>query len=200
MAQRGDNLVKYQMKGKGRKKMNKARIAIATLTAALAAGGAFAQAAGTGRDAFLKEQAVAEMQRVSAQVDILSSNQEELAERLRKAESAKAEIESLRAEIAALKGTVAELRREIQGVRGEIVQDLSKKIASMQPPAQPKPQPKPQPRAAYSGPVYEYTVQSGDSLFIIAKAFDSTVQKIKDINGLKSDRLSIGQKIKIPKE
>ena len=94
-------MVKYQMQGKGRKKMNKARIAIATLTAALAAGGAFAQAAGTGRDAFLKEQAVAEMQRVSAQVDILSSNQEELAERLRKAESAKAEIESLRAEVAA---------------------------------------------------------------------------------------------------
>ena len=56
------------------------------------------------------------------------------------------------------------------------------------------------PRAAYSGPVYEYTVQSGDSLFLIAKAFDSTVQKIKEVNGLKSDRLSIGQKIKIPKE
>ena len=72
-------------------------MAVAALAAALAAGGAFAQAAGTGRDAFLKEQAVAEMQRVSAQVDILSSNQEELAERLRKAESAKAEIESLRA-------------------------------------------------------------------------------------------------------
>ena len=180
--------------------MNQSRIAIATLTAALAAGGAFAQTAGTGRDAFLKEQAVAEMQRVSAQVDILSSNQEELAERLRKAESAKAEIESLRAEIAALKGTIAELRREMQGVRGEIVQDLSKKIASMQPPAQPKPQPKQTSRPAYSGPVYEYTVQSGDSLFLIAKAFDSTVQKIKDINGLKSDRLSIGQKIKIPKE
>ena len=180
--------------------MNHATIVIATLTAAFAAGGAYAQATGTGRDAFLKDQAVAEMQRVSAQVDILSSNQEELAARLRKAESAKAEIDSLRAEIAALKGTIAELRREMQGVRGEIVQDLSKKIASMQPPAQPKAPPKAPTRTVYSGPVYEYTVVSGDTLSLIAKAFDSTVQKIKDVNGLKSDRLSVGQKIKVPKE
>ena len=69
MTQEGENLVKYPKQGKGRKKMNRATIAIAALAAALAAGGAFAQAAGTGRDAFLKEQAVAEMQRVSAQVD-----------------------------------------------------------------------------------------------------------------------------------
>ena len=180
--------------------MKRAMIAVAALAAALAAGGAFAQAAGTGRDAFLKEQAVAEMQRVSAQVDILSSNQEELAERLRKAESAKAEIESLRAEVAALKGTTAALRREMHSVRGEIVQDLSKKIASMQPPAQPRTAPKASSRPAYSGPVYEYTVQQGDTLSLIAKAFGSTVQKIKELNGMKSDALRIGQKINVPKE
>ena len=165
--------------------------------ALLAAGVAFAQAP-VGRDAFLKQQAVAEMQRVSAQVDVLAANQEELAERLRKSESVKSEIESIRAEVAALKGALAELRREMQGQREEIVRDLSKKIVSMQPPPAPKQPPTKKP--AYSGPCYEYTVQSGDTLSLIAKAFGSSVPKIKEMNGLKSDALKVGQKLNIPKE
>ena len=170
---------------------------LAACIAALAAGGAFAQAPGS-RDAFLKEQAVAEMQRVSAQVDVLAANQEELSDRIRKTESLKGEIESLRAEVAALKGAIAEMRREMQGQRSEIVQDLSKKIASMQPPSPPKQPPKPKP--TYSGPCYEYEVQGGDTLSLIAKAFGTTVQKIKDMNGMKGDALRIGQKLKVPKE
>ena len=164
----------------------------------LTAGVAFAQAP-VGRDAFLKQQAVAEMQRVSAQVDVLAANQEELAERLRKSESAKAEIEGLRAEIAALKGTIAELRREMQGQREEIVRDLSKKIVSMQPPPAPK-QPPADHKPAYSGPCLEYTVEKGDTLSLIAGAFGTTVQKIKEMNGLKSDVLRVGQKINVPKK
>ena len=81
----------------------KTRITTALFVAALAAGTASAQApAGASRDAFLKQQAVAEMQRVSAQVDVLATNQEELSDRLRKTEAMKAEIDSLRAEVAAL--------------------------------------------------------------------------------------------------
>ena len=56
---------------------------MATGMVLLAAGAASAQAP-VGRDAFLKQQAVAEMQRVSAQVDVLAANQEELSERLRR--------------------------------------------------------------------------------------------------------------------
>ena len=176
----------------------KTRIIALFAIAALAAETALAQAASSaGRDAFLKQQALAEMQRVSAQVDVLATNQEELSDRIRRTEAMKSEIESLRAEVAALKGTIAELRSEMHGVRGEIVQDLSKKIASMQPPA-PKPTPTPKPRP--TGPCYEYTVQQGDTLSLIAKAFGSTVQKIKDMNGMKSDALRIGQKINVPKE
>ena len=165
----------------------KTKITTALFVAALAAGTASAQApAGASRDAFLKQQAVAEMQRVSAQVDVLATNQEELSDRIRKT-------------VAALKGAVAELRREMHGQRDEIVRDLSKKIATIQPPA-PKggsstPQ-KPRP----TGPCYEYTVQSGDTLSLIAKAFGTTVQKIKDMNGMKSDALKIGQKLNVPKE
>ena len=183
------------------KKGMTARSMAAAGAVALAMGGAFAQSAGTG--SFLKDQAVAEMQRVSAQVDVLASNQESLSSRLRKCESTSDEIAGLRAEVAALKGTIAELRRAMQSQREEIVRDLSKKIASMQPPPPPKTQSAPatpKPRQAYSGPCYEYTVQSGDTLSLIAKAFNSSVQKIKDVNGMKSDSLRVGQKINVPKE
>ncbi len=162
------------------------------MVAAFAAGGAFAQAG-----SFMRDQAVAEMQRVSAQVDVLASNQEELATRIRGTESLKAEIESLRAEVASLRGALSEIRRDMQSQRGEIVQDLSKKIASMQPR---ETKPAAAPRQTYSGPCYEYTVQSGDTLSLIAKAFGTKVQKIKDINGMKSDMLRVGQKINVPKE
>ena len=176
----------------------KTKITAVIFVAALAAGTAFAQAqSGAGRDAFLKQQAVAEMQRVSAQVDVLATNQEELSDRIRKTEAMKNEIESLRAEVAALKGAVAELRREMHGQRDEIVRDLSKKIATIQPPA---PKSTPAPRQRPTGPCYEYTVQSGDTLSLIAKAFGTTVQKIKDMNGMKGDALKIGQKLNVPKE
>lgn len=163
---------------------------------ALAASGAFAQSAG-GAGSFLKDQAMAEMQRVSAQVDVLASNQEDLSSRLRRLESANKdrEIADLRAEIAALK---AEFARRLQEQREEIVRELAKKIAGMQPKAPPPPPPPPKP--TYSGPVYEYTVQSGDTLSLIAKAFGSTVKRIKEVNGMKGDALKIGQKIVVPKE
>ena len=165
----------------------------------LAAGTALAQVtSGGNRDVFLKQQAVAEMQRVSAQVDVLASNQEELSDRIRKAEALKTEIANLKAEMEALKGTIAELRREMGGQRDEIVRDLSKKIASIQPPAPQKGGGEQSKKP--SGPCYEYTVQAGDTLTLIAKAFGSTVQKIKDMNGMKSDALKIGQKINVPKE
>ena len=174
----------------------KMKMTILAGVAAASVGGVFAQTAS--RDAFLKEQAVAEMHRVSNQVEIIASNQEELAERIRKAESVKSEIESLRAEVAAMKGTISELRREMQDQLGKIVQDLSKKIAALQPPPPPKTTASPKP--AYTGPCYEYTVQGGDTLSLIAKAFGTTVQKIKDMNGMKSDALRVGQKINVPKE
>ncbi|MBR1921525.1 MAG: LysM peptidoglycan-binding domain-containing protein [Kiritimatiellae bacterium] len=162
----------------------------------VASGVVHAQSA-AGREAFLKNQAMAEVQRVSAQVDVLAANQEDIVERLRKAESAKTEIESLKAEIAALKGEIAEMRRETQSMRGEIVKDLTKKIVSLQPPKEQPQKPTP---PVYTGPCYEYVVAPGDTLSLIAKAFNSSVKKIKDFNGMKSDTLRVGQKINVPKE
>ena len=43
-----------------------------------------------------------------------------------------------------------------------------------------------------------YTVKSGDSLYSIAREFNTTVDDIKNINGLTSNLLSIGQVLTIP--
>lgn len=44
----------------------------------------------------------------------------------------------------------------------------------------------------------EYTVKSGDSLYRIAIQFNTTVDAIKQLNNLKTNNLSIGQKLLIP--
>ncbi len=43
-----------------------------------------------------------------------------------------------------------------------------------------------------------YTVKAGDTLYILAKRFGTTVNQIKSYNGLKSDTVIIGQKLIIP--
>ena len=46
--------------------------------------------------------------------------------------------------------------------------------------------------------VTEYVVRSGDTLWLLAQRFGTTVDAIKRLNGLTSDNLSIGQVLKIP--
>ena len=43
-----------------------------------------------------------------------------------------------------------------------------------------------------------YTVTSGDTLYSIAKKYNTTVDKIKQQNNLSTNTLSIGQKLEIP--
>ena len=43
-----------------------------------------------------------------------------------------------------------------------------------------------------------YTVKAGDTLYGIALANGTTVEKIKDINNLTKNNLSIGQKLLLP--
>lgn len=44
-----------------------------------------------------------------------------------------------------------------------------------------------------------YIVKSGDNLYAIARIYGTTVDKLKDINNLSSNLLSIGQKLLVPK-
>ncbi len=52
--------------------------------------------------------------------------------------------------------------------------------------------------AAYNGAVREYVVKSGDSLGAIAYGNGITIRQLKELNSLKSNRLSVGQKLKVP--
>ena len=52
----------------------------------------------------------------------------------------------------------------------------------------------------YAGATKEYAVQNGDTLGSIAYGNGITIRQLKDLNGLSSDALKIGQKLKIPAE
>lgn len=54
------------------------------------------------------------------------------------------------------------------------------------------------PATAGSGGADVYVVKSGDSLGKIAQANKTTVNEIKALNGLKTDRINIGDKLKLP--
>ena len=43
-----------------------------------------------------------------------------------------------------------------------------------------------------------YSVKAGDTLYSIAKKFNTTVNKIKQLNNLLTDNLAIGQNLKLP--
>ena len=152
---------------------------------------------GQAKENFLQQQAYAEMQRVSGQVDVLQSNLNDLQKRVGALEGG-GDTKGIRQELDSLRESVAELRRMIQNQRGEIVKDLSGRIAKISA-AQPAPAPKSVEKRVVIGPHKEYVVQAGDTLSLIAQAFETTVPKIREMNDLKNDNLRIGQKIKVPK-
>lgn len=43
-----------------------------------------------------------------------------------------------------------------------------------------------------------YTVKAGDNLTKIAKAHGTTAKAVRGLNGLKTDRITVGQKLKMP--
>ena len=188
---------------------------------AAAALGVAAQDVEAARMSFQDRQMLQQVPGLIQQFDQLAANQEEMVQRLLKVESGsnteaalRAEIEALRAEVAELK---ASMRREQDEMRREIVADLAKRIASLTPPAPPPPppvQPRPvattrpapavsnqPPPPAEIGPHYEYVVEKGQTLSLIAEGFGTTVSKILAANpGLKPNLLRVGQKLIIPAE
>lgn len=64
------------------------------------------------------------------------------------------------------------------------------------------PPPRPKAAAAAAGSTPDsgevYTVKSGDTLLRISRQFGTTPREIRALNGLKSDRILVGQKLKIP--
>ena len=54
--------------------------------------------------------------------------------------------------------------------------------------------------ASYAGATKEYVVKNGDTLGAVAYGNGITIRQLKDLNGLTSDSLKVGQKLKIPAE
>ena len=159
---------------------------------------ACAAAFGEGKEDFMRQQAYAEMQRVSGQVDVLQSNLNELQSRVGRLEGGNGS-QGLRQEIDALKAAVADIRKQLQAQRGEIVKDLTGRISKMQQQVAPAPRPVEKKEKVVLGPHREYVVQAGDNLTIISEAFGVSVSKIKEMNNLKNDNLRVGQKLNLPK-
>ena len=170
------------------------KVLLAVTAAGMTVTGSFAQ----GRDAFVQQQAYAEMQRVTGQIDVLQNNFDDLQRRVSNIERGSG-AQDLKQEIEALKASDAELRRQLQSQREGIVRDLTGRIKTIQAAQTPPPAPQPQQKKVVIGPHLEYEVKAGDNLSIIAEAFGTTVPKIKEMNGLKNDMLRVGQKIMVPK-
>ena len=170
------------------------------------------------RSAYQMRQAVQEVQRLSSQFDQLQNGMESISSRMNRLESSNTSGD-LKAEIGALKSELNELKRRQEAMRGEIVAEISKKIADLMAknrPAPPPPvpaatargggkgarnaQPSESVQTGPTGPYFEHAVEPGETLSYIAKECNTTVSKIKQYSNLKSDVLRVGQVLKIPAE
>lgn len=52
--------------------------------------------------------------------------------------------------------------------------------------------------AAAGGSYFEYAVRPGDTLWLLSRRYGTTVETLKSLNGLTSDRLDVGQILRIP--
>jgi LysM repeat protein len=55
-----------------------------------------------------------------------------------------------------------------------------------------------EPSPSVGGASDTYVVKAGDTLTKIAKAHGATAAALRDLNGLKTDRINVGQKLKVP--
>ena len=171
------------------------------------------------RAAYQQRQAVQEVQRLSSQFDQLQNGMESLASRMNRLEGSNS-VGDMRAEIAAIRSELNALKRRQDAMRGEIVAEISKKMADLIAKNRPAPLPPSGPSrhgrdkvqkrqsdrggdsggTGPTGPYFEHTVEPGETLSYIAKECKTSIKKIKQYNNMKSDTLRVGQVIKIPAE
>ena len=191
-------------------KMKKTFFAISALLTAAAL------AQSDARAIYQHRQAVQEVQRLSSQFDQIQNGMDALTSRMSKLESGNS-TEDVRAEIAALRSEIASLKRRQDAMRGEIIAEISKKMADIIAKNRPAPAlSSPSAGGGRSrtartnggdsaatgptGPYFEHTVEPGETLSYIAKECKTTIRKIKQFNNMKGDTLRVGQIIKIPAE
>jgi len=61
----------------------------------------------------------------------------------------------------------------------------------------PKEKPEPKPETPTKAPARYHTVRSGETLWAVARKYNTSPEAIKSKNGLRSDRLKVGQRLKV---
>ena len=120
------------------------------------------------------------------------------------------EIEQLRSLVASLESRVSttdgKWRSDMSGFRERLAQDQQKAMSKLttnlaeeleRNMSQMRKAAAAQQAASPQG-FGEYTVQRGDTLSAISQAFRVSIKSLRDANGLKSDIIQVGQKLKIP--
>ena len=114
-----------------------------------------------------------------------------------------ADKEASRSQYRRLEMRIDAMEKKLQRLE-KLIRDVGSAAAQTPPP----PPPRPERSAKKTGPAEEnagasveyreHTVERGHVLFNIAKAYHVSVQEIRTVNKLKSDKLFVGQKLLIP--
>lgn len=133
--------------------------------------------------------------RAADQLDLLSTQGASLAQQL---QELRAEIEKLRSDNQSLRQQLAALEKARAAEKDALLKEVSSIVASA-----PKSVPAAPPAAHEQG--FEHIVESGQSLWAIAKAYQDagiqvSIEDIRRANGLKDNTLRTGQKLFIPKK
>ena len=99
----------------------------------------------------------------------------------------------------AMRATVGAVARDVRGVR--VVGGLGALVDQGAPPLRVAPTPRSeargsQPEPAESGPQY-HRVERGDTLFSLARRYETTVGAILDLNGMDGTSIRVGQRVRV---
>lgn len=97
-------------------------------------------------------------------------------------------------------GTTVDAIRQANGIWGDYL-DVGKKLdlpATPTAPSTPASTPTPAPAPANPSTGTSYTVVAGDTLFLLAKRYGTTVDALRQANGITDSYLEVGQQLRIP--
>jgi len=144
-----------------------------------------------------------DLRRMRARIEVMEQDMQRLANQYNSSMSDQTRSQS--SQIQGINASLDELQKRIQQVdaarekdKREIVDSLSKKISAVLS-SQSSPRTSSTPRRSTNNEGYEHTVQPGETLSAIAKAYGVRSEDISQANNLKSaDMLRVGQKLFVP--
>lgn len=146
-----------------------------------------------------------DLRRMKARIDAIEQDMQRLANQYNSSNSDQSRVQQ--AQIQGINASLDELQKRIQAVdaarendKREIVDSLTRKVSTvLSSQSSGSRNSSPAPKRAVNNEGYEHTVQPGETLSAIAKAYGARPDEIIQANNLKSaDVLRVGQKLFIP--